>query len=207
MWSRQPRIGRLPARRASRRNARFYALIQCFIEPFPLAAYAPNETEIAFVSAGHLVEGGKVPEALEAFQVHRQGQPMARLAEPAAVVRAHPDGIAVPGAGEAGAGRAEQALSLRVRSPVNGGYFQLIAARLTDAEKRQLDGLLIRDENAKKIPLQTIKQLSRRASLTQALRRGSEPSTWPNYAPQPIACSSADSTSACCRTDAGRHGG
>ena len=56
-------------------------------------------------------------------------------------------------------------LARRVRTLVNGGYFRLIAARLTDEEKRKLDGLLVRDESAKKSPLQAIKRLPKRASL------------------------------------------
>ena len=56
-------------------------------------------------------------------------------------------------------------LARRVRTLVNSGYFRLIGARLSNEEKRQLDGLLIRNENAKKSPLQAIKRLPKRASL------------------------------------------
>ena len=56
-------------------------------------------------------------------------------------------------------------LARRVRTLVNGGYFKLIASRLTDEEKQQLDRLLVKDEAAKKSPLQAIKRLPKRASL------------------------------------------
>lgn len=56
-------------------------------------------------------------------------------------------------------------LTRRVRTLVNGNYFRLIASRLTDTEKAQLDRLLERDEGTKKSPLQAIKRLPKRASL------------------------------------------
>lgn len=56
-------------------------------------------------------------------------------------------------------------LARRVRTLVNGAYYRLIAARLSDEERRQLDELLVRDEGTTKSPLQTIKRLPKRASL------------------------------------------
>jgi hypothetical protein len=56
-------------------------------------------------------------------------------------------------------------LARRVRTLVNGRYFELIGSRLTDEEKQQLDGLLVKDRGTLTSPLHAIKRLPKRASL------------------------------------------
>jgi len=56
-------------------------------------------------------------------------------------------------------------LARRIRTVANNGYFKLIASRLSDEEKAQLDELLERGDSAKTSPLQLIKRLPKRASL------------------------------------------
>jgi hypothetical protein len=56
-------------------------------------------------------------------------------------------------------------LARRVRTLVNDRYFELIGSRLTDEEKQQLDGLLVKDRGTLTSPLHAIKRLPKRASL------------------------------------------
>ncbi len=57
-------------------------------------------------------------------------------------------------------------LARRIRTLVNGRYFAQIAARLTADEKQRLDALLQVTDPRQKSPLQAIKRLPKRSSLT-----------------------------------------